>query len=203
MAEETNNLPPTDPNQLDITDTKEDIKDDKDTETKTTKPETDFTPFEESEGDKTDSDTEKSTSSSKGVEIDEDDRKVMQSVINEESKDVKDDVAGLKVDMKVNSFLTDEKNEVYKPFAEKIREYAKSPAAKNLKAEAIARLAVDPREMIAKGAEAERKASKESRDSVSPGGAVRVKEGSSDLPDAWKETKEDFNKTIQKAKYGR
>jgi len=156
-----------------------------------------FNPFEENTN--SGEDTDKTLD----VEIDDDDRKTMSAVIKNESKGIVSKVEGLEVDMKVNTFLSDEKNKVYRPFQEKIREYAKSPASKNLTAEAIARLAVDPREMMAKGAEAERKASKESRDSVSAGSTARTPEGSNKVPDAWSLAPEKFKQAIEKAKRGR
>ena len=167
----------------------------------TNKPEDTFVPFEEVEVDnKQEVAKDKSGSF---VDVDDEDRKVMEAVIEDESKGIKSEVEGLKVDMKVNTFLADEKNKVYRPFQEKIREYAKSPTSKGLKAEAIARLAVDPREMMAKGAEEERKASKASRDSVSAGGTVRVPEGSDKIPDAWSLSSDKFKETIEKVKRNR
>jgi len=127
----------------------------------------------------------------------------MEAVIKDESKGIVSEVEGLKVDMKVNTFLAEDKNKLYRPYADKIREYAKSPAAKGLKAEAIARLAVDPREMMAMGAEEERKASKESRDSVSAGGTIRVKESSDKLPNAWDMSRDKFQQVIDKIKRNR
>jgi len=165
---------------------------------KTDKVEDSFVPFEEVEADnKQEVSKDKSSSS---VEIDDDDRKVMEAVIQDESKGIKSEVEGLKVDMKVNTFLADDQNQVYRPYADKIREYAKSPTVKGLRAEAIARLAVDPREMMAKGAEEERKAFKESRDSVSAGSTARTPKGSDKIPNAWDMSQEKFKEVINKVK---
>lgn len=156
-----------------------------------------FSPFEESNV------KEDKDSNTSDVDIDDEDRKVMQAVAKDEDRVIINEVEGLKVDMKVNTFLADERNKVYRDYQEKIRAYAKSPAAKGLTAEAIARLAVDPREMMAKGAEAERVASKESRDSVSAGQTARTPEGSNKVADAWSMPQDKFKETIEKAKRGR
>jgi len=191
--EETTNLPVE--NQQDVTPTEGDVVEEKKEETTAPVEEKDFAPFEEEE--------EKKPITGKDVDIDDDDRKVMQAVVQDENKGIVNEVQGLKVDIKVNTFLADDVNQVYRPYAEKIREYAQSPKAKGLKAEAIARLAVDPRDMMAKGAEEERKASKESRDSVSAGSTARAKEGSGKFADAWGMTPGKFKETIDKVKRNR
>jgi len=194
---DTDNLPQTDNNQ-DTNPTNGDYVKDEGTEKDTPiEKEDNFSPFEESDS------NEDKDSNTPDVDIDDDDKKVMQAVVKGENKGIISEVEGLKVDMKVNTFLADEKNKVYRDYQEKIRTYAKSPAAKGLTAEAIARLAVDPREMMAKGAEAERVASKESRDSVSAGQTARTPEGSTGVPDAWSMPQDKFKETIEKAKRGR
>ena len=196
--EDINNLPQTDTDQ-DTSPTKGDYIDKEDTKSDvSTEKKDDFSPFEEG-NDKEDKDSAPTSN----VDIDDEDRKVMQAVAKDEDKVIINEVQGLKVDMKVNTFLADEKNKVYRDYQEKIRTYAKSPAAKGLTAEAIARLAVDPREMIARGAEEERKASKESRDSVSPGSTARTPEGSNKIPNAWDMPQDKFKETIEKIKRNR
>lgn len=191
------NLPQADVDQ--DTSSQEEGSDDKKPVEETKKEDT-FNPFEQEEdkGKK-----EEVADDTPDVDIDEEDRKVMQAVVKEENKSVISKLDKMEVDTKVNNFLSDEKNKVYRDYQEKIRTYAKSPAAKGLTAEAIARLAVNPRDMIAKGAEEERKASKESRDSVSPGSTARTPEGSDKVPNAWKMSQDKFKETIEKAKRNR
>ena len=155
-----------------------------------------FSPFEEVE-------EKKEETPSTKTDIDDDDRDVMKAVFQDENKSTVEEVQGLKTDIKVNTFLSDEQNQVYKPYEKEIRKFAKSPVAKGLKPEAIARMAVDPREMMNRGAEAERKASKETRDTATPGSVVRKPEGSNKIANAWNLAPDKFKETIEKAKRNR
>ena len=195
------NLPPIDPNQKDTNDLKE-TPNVEDTKVEAPKPQDSFTPFEELKAEQEKATRGTSKADTSADEIDDEDRRVMESVIDEKSRGIVDKVEGLETDLKVNSFLSDPKNEVYRPFADKIRTYAKSPAARNLTAEALARLAVDPRDMMVRGAEEERKASKEAKETATVGGSARPLEGSDELPNAWTLPDSEFRETIDKAKRG-
>lgn len=99
----------------------------------------------------------------------------------------------------VDSFLADPENDLYKPFASKIREYALHPKSKGIAVSAIARMAVDPRKILEEGAKRAQAADIEARDSVSGGADNRPSTEESKLPNAWKLSKDEFNKTISDA----
>lgn len=141
--------------------------------------------------------SEESVKTEVGDDIDDEDKKAISSVVDDRTAGLQDDLEGLKAANRVGSFLEDEKNEVYKPFAAKIKEYASDPRAKGMSVEAIARLAINPRELMDAGAKQEREASKEAKAGQSSGGSSARPEGKGgELPDAFGLSSKDFEKTV-------
>lgn len=132
--------------------------------------------------------------------LDKDDAKVIDSRIDARTGGMAGDISDLKANQAVDGFLSDEKNAIYKPFASKIREYAKHPSAKGMTVEAIARIAVDPRNLVAQGAEEERKAQLESGQGMTTGSSGRSVAPAGDLPDAFGLSEEAFDKATNNVK---
>ena len=152
----------------------------------------DFSPFDNSEGDGEDK---------KGVDnVDEDEQAAIRSVVQDENQSIVSRLDKNDARAAVNEFLENPKNAVYKDFASKIREYATDPRTKGMNIEAVARMAVDPRELAVKAAEKEREAQLEANKGIVGGSTGRAESiDPSQLPDANSLTPEEFEATVNKS----
>jgi len=159
-----------------------------------------FSPFADSgEGDKGDG-------KKKGEgddEMDDEDKQAIDARIREQTSGYDEKLSRIEREQSIDSFLADEKNEHLKPYASKMKEIARDPRSAVLDTKAIARLAVDPAQMIAEGARLEREAQAEGKSSVTGGAGNRPSSGGGELPNAWELSTEEFNKTVEKELEGK
>lgn len=132
-------------------------------------------------------------------ELDDEDRKVIDSRVKAHTSKLEDEVLSVKRSQEVSDFLDQSDNEVYRPVAAKIREYASNPRSRGMSIEAIARMAVDPRDLVSEGAKKEREATKESEEGMIAGASGREIEEQGKLPDAYGLSKEEFEKKASEA----
>ncbi len=130
----------------------------------------------------------------KGEELDEEDQAAIDSRVDAKTQKLATDVTEVKMKQDISDFLNQEGNEVYKPVADQIKEFAQHPKAKGMSMEAIARMAVDPRDLIAQGAKKEREATEESKEGVTAGSSGRPTPDGDTLPNAFDLSKDEFER---------
>lgn len=178
---------------------------------KTPPPSDDFDPFEQEENkddknkDKKDAkegdDKGEDNKENQDDEIDDEDAKLIDAridkIISQRYADKFKKIDEQDVKEKVDTFLNNPDNEVYKDFKDDIIKYANNPRTKGMTMEAIARLSVNPRTLMKKGAELESKASEEAKTKVTQGSVKQQpKVNTGKLPNAWELSDEEFDKAV-------
>ena len=160
-----------------------------------------FNPFNNTYNDNK-SDDKNDGKNDEGDDFDADDKEALEELVNKkvDQRFVNQEA---RIDSntrtnEVNDFLTREGNEVFKPYADKIKEYVQSPVAKGLTLEAIARLAVDPNDMIKQGATLEKEARIVNDRGVVGGAGAKTITPSDELPDPAGMSSAEFGKAVEK-----
>jgi len=157
-----------------------------------------FSPFVEIEdadkGDKGDTDSD-------SIDVDAEDAKVIDArvaPVKEQTARLDSEIEQIKRSQAIDDFLSKEENADYVPFASKMKEIARDSRSGEIKVDYIAKMAMDPKALIEKGARMEREAQKEGRSGITGGASDRPSGPGGDLPNPDGMTDEEFQKTIDR-----
>lgn len=153
-----------------------------------------FDPFVEKEGE---DEEEKAIDDEDGMT--EEDARLIDSRTQKIIGPLQKTINELQMEKAINQFMEDPKNEVYISYREKIKEYALHPKSKGMSLEAVARLAVNPRELIRKGATLERQANNNAKSVATHGKPIAITPTKGSLPNAWDLSQEEFLQVTDRA----
>lgn len=125
------------------------------------------------------------------IDVEEDDVKVIGSVVDKKLTPMQRELQQTRIELQMDRLLNSADGEAYKPFVEKIKKYAADPRLKDLSFKAKADLAVGTAFWKRKGAEEERRARAEARESESFGSGARLTP-ISNVPDFDKMSRQEF-----------
>lgn len=146
-----------------------------------------FNPFDMVEAPK----EKKSKEQEEDIEIEDEERKIINKVVASETSDVRKSMTSLQTEMKVAEFLS--QNEEYRKYADRIKEVAKHPTAKGLTMKGVLSLALGPDKLMKLGVDRYVKAQEDAGNSRT-GGTSRGSAPSSGMKNAFDLSPQDFGK---------
>lgn len=132
--------------------------------------------------------------------IDKEDEKIISKQVQREIAPIKEAMYDNQIVAEVDGFLGSKGGEVYRPYEQKIKEFAKNPKLAGLKISAIANIAAG-NDLMKLGAERERAAGTEAIES-STGGDTRRPSSTGKIPDVRDMSREDFGGLVEKVRQG-